>query len=103
MKQFVAFMDAFGLPLLVFVAVVLVVVFVVWPIMKLLSVSENGRAQQHKEERPLSKKEVDALVEELEASLFSRKPTLTDQEKINRLAKSDPEKAKELVCRWLRE
>ena len=103
MEQLISFLEAFGAPLAVLLILVLVVVFVILPAIKLLSVPSKKGVAKRKVERPLSKKEIDALAEDLEASLARRKPTLSDQEKISRLAKSDPEKAKELVRRWLRE
>lgn len=105
MEQLLSFCEVFGKPLLILLAVLAVAAFVLLPLLKLLKgAPPQGRMQSGKTaERPLSKKEIDALAEELEASLGGRKPTLSDQEKISRLAQSDPEKAKELVRRWLRE
>ena len=98
MQQFVSIMEAFGKPLALLV-VLLVLLLVVRPLVKLLTAAPKGKAP----EGPLSKEEVDALAEELEASLIGRKPTLTDREKITRLAQSDPERAKDLIRSWLRE
>ncbi|MDH3394021.1 MAG: hypothetical protein OEL66_08435 [Desulfobulbaceae bacterium] len=104
MEQFISFCEVFGKPLLVLLVLLLVVAFVVVPLLKLLTASPKGKkTARPAAERPMSKEEIDALAEELEASLGGNKPSLSDQEKISRLAKSDPEKAKELVRRWLRE
>lgn len=103
MEQFVSFCEVFGKPLLILLALLVVVVFVIRPLLKVLTVAPKSKPQPMPAERPLSKKEIDALAAELEASLGGHKPSLSDQEKISRLAQSDPEKAKELVRRWLRE
>ena len=105
MDQFVSFCEVFGKPLAILLGGLMVMLFVVRPLMKLLSAAPKERAAGRggRSPAPLSKKEVDALAAELEASLGGRKPTLSDQEKISRLAQSDPERAKELVRRWLRQ
>ena len=104
MKQFVVFVDSYGPQLGVLLAFLFVVLFVLRPLVKLLATEpKNAKASRVADERPLSKKEVNTLVAELEKSLGVGKPSLTDQEKIIRLAKSDPEKAKDLVRHWLRE
>jgi len=107
MEQFVSFCEVLGKPLAIVVVMLLVLLFVVRPLLQLLSATPKGAGGGSGSGRatasPLSKKEIDALAEELEASLGGRKPTLSDQEKITRLAQSDPERAKELVRRWLRQ
>ncbi|MDH4320663.1 MAG: hypothetical protein OEV73_04110 [Desulfobulbaceae bacterium] len=108
MEQLIAFCEVFGKPLAILLGGLLVMLFVVRPLLKLLGTPPKkggtaGRGGSGRAQAPLSKKEIDALAEELEASLGGRKPTLSDQEKISRLAQSDPERAKELVRRWLRQ
>jgi len=102
MESLLSFLVAFGPLLIVLVILALVLVFVVRPLVRLAG-DRSGLERRTAERKPLSKAEVDALAEELEASLARGKPTLSDQERITRLAQSDPEKAKELVRRWLRQ
>ncbi len=99
MEYLISFFESFGLPL----AILLVVLFLgVW-LVKLLTMAPKGGGAGKVAERPMSKDEVDALAAELEVSIGGGKPTLSDQEKITRLAQSDPERAKDLVRHWLRE
>ncbi|MDH3392466.1 MAG: hypothetical protein OEL66_00535 [Desulfobulbaceae bacterium] len=104
MDKLLSIIDGYGPQLGVLFAFLFVVLFVIRPLVKLLSAEpKRGRVSSGATERPLTRREVDTLVAELEESLGVGKPSLTDQEKISRLAKSDPEKAKELVRHWLRQ
>ena len=103
MESSLSFLVAFGPLLIVLVILALVLLFVVRPLVRLAGDRAGLERRMAERKKPLSKAEVDALAEELEASLARGKPTLSDQERITRLAQSDPEKAKELVRRWLRQ
>lgn len=102
METIVSLVARFG-PLAVFLVIGgLGLFFVVFPLLRLLA-GRTKKAPPAAAPPSLSKQEADALVEELEASLSRGKPTLTDQERISRLARSDPERARDLVRRWLHE
>lgn len=104
MERLVSFIEAYGPQLAVLLAMLFVVLFVVRPLVKLLAAEpKNSQASRAETERPLSKEEADTLVAELEESFGLRKPSATDQDKISRLAESDPERAKDLVRHWLRQ
>jgi len=100
MEKVLTLVELLAKPLLVLVVVLLVLLFVVRPLVKLLGARPpKGPARP----APLSEKQFNALAAELEASMGKRKPTLSDQEKITRLAQSDPDRARDLVRRWLRQ
>ncbi len=112
METFLAVLTQFGRPLVLLAIVLLLGCFVLVPLLRLLGQGKAGKAGMAGRgggggkaggTRSPSRAEIDALAEELEASLRKRRPTLSDQERIARLAQSDPEKAKELVRRWLRQ
>ena len=107
MEQLIAVLDAYGSQLGFLLAFLVVFIFIVRSLVKLLAVGPGKKSRDSHSAvtgGALSRKDADILVAELEESLgIGRKPSLSDQEKIARLAKSDPERAKELVRHWLRQ
>ena len=72
---------------------ILLVIGYFWIIRPLLKALEDPKEKKKSAEKPLPEQE--------ELTLPPKK--MSDQEKIHRLAQSDPEKAKDLIKQWLHE
>lgn len=91
--------ERLAMPLVLLLLAIAVLLFVVRPFFSLLTVRQV-EAQRASETAERSVQEL-AAGEEDDLSLLPR--SLSDQEKIFRLAQSDPARAADLVRRWLRE
>lgn len=80
-------------PLLLIVILLLLYIFCIKPLLGMLE--QPPAATQ--------KKAPAADQDEAESALRLPPKRMTDQERLNRLAQSDPERAKELIRQWLRD
>lgn len=103
MEKYRAIMEWLAMPLVYLLVALLVILFVVKPFLKILAAKQleagaSGAMVKHGAHGPA----VGGVAgEEEDLSLAPR--GLTDQERIYRLAQSDPDRAADLVRRWLRE
>lgn len=103
MEKYRSIMEWLAMPLVYLLVAVMVLLFVIKPFFKILAAKQTEprhtgsipRAGEH------AAASAGAGAEEEDFSLAPR--GLTDQERIYRLAKSDPDRAADLVRRWLRE
>ncbi|TBV82763.1 MAG: flagellar M-ring protein FliF [Desulfobulbaceae bacterium] len=86
-------------PLLYLLIALMVLLFVVRPFLRLLAANQETRRSAKLVREGLTEQ----LAEPREEALAFGPRGLTDQERIYRLAQSDPDRAADLVRRWLRE
>ncbi len=104
MDTLLQIMDILARPLMTFVVFLLVIFLVIRPAMHLLAdLLVNRRRKTDDEEEDLEIVKEAAGEEELLELLRRAGPGLTDRDRIERLAKSDPDKAKQLVQAWIRD
>ena len=104
MEKWRAMTEWLAMPLVYLLVAVLVILFVVKPFLKLLAAKQlesraGGIAPRAGGHGPA----VGGIAAEEEEDLSLAPRGLTDQERIYRLAQSDPDRAADLVRRWLRE
>lgn len=99
MDKWRGLIEKIALPLIILIVVMAVIFFVLRPFLSLLAEQSRLRARE-KAETSDSEQDGEKVVEED----LSLKPLgLSDKERIYRLAQSDPDRAADLVRRWLRE
>ncbi len=103
MEKYRAIMEWLAMPLVYLLVALLVILFVIKPFLKILAAKQleagaAGAMAKHGVHGPAVG---GVAAEEEDLSLAPR--GLTDQERIYRLAQSDPDRAADLVRRWLRE
>jgi len=100
MEKWRELVERLAMPLIYLLIAVAFLLFVVRPFFRLLTVKQV-EAQRAAEMAERSSKQLLTGEEEEDLSLVPR--SLSDSEKIFKLAQSDPARAADLVRRWLRE
>ncbi len=106
MDKWIDLLERFSIPLAIILGVILVFLFVLRPLLRIISTGAPVQVM-----RPGGRViaaggpqlEGEAGLEEEEEDLSLKPRSMTDKEKIYRLAQSDPDRAADLVRRWLRE
>jgi flagellar M-ring protein FliF len=103
MEKYRAMMEWLAMPLVYLLVAVLVLLFVIKPFLKILATKqlEVHAAGVHVRPGAHGPAVGGAVIEEEDLTLAPR--GISDQERIYRLAQSDPDRAADLVRRWLRE
>jgi len=102
MEKYRGMMAWLGMPLVYMQIVFLVLLFVIRPILKLLA-GKHLESRTDTMSRPGGHGSAALGIAGEEEDLAFAPRGLTDQERIYRLAQSDPDRAADLVRRWLRE
>lgn len=95
-------LERFSMPIIYLLAALMFLLFVLRPLLRILAGKVSGlpQAEEGAAQSVLAGVKVAATPEE-EDLVFQK--SMTDKERIMRLAQSDPERAADLVRRWLRE
>lgn len=103
MEKYRAMTEWLAMPLVYLLVAVLVLLFVIKPFLKILATSQLATRAGGTMVRPGAHGPAIGGVAEEEEDFSLAPRGLTDQERIYRLAQSDPDRAADLVRRWLRE
>jgi len=104
MNTFIQILEKISTPLVFFLAFLAILFFVLRPAMEFIVQWQVRRRIIAEKEAALQAEEAGVVDdEELMGLLQKAGKPMSDQEKIRKLAASDPEKAKELVAAWLQD
>ena len=99
MDKWRGLIEKIALPLIILIVVIVVIFFVLRPFLTLLAEQSRVRAMEKAQQQARE----EAGEGEPEEDLSLKPLGLSDKERIYRLAQSDPDRAADLVRRWLRE
>ncbi|MCX5875884.1 MAG: flagellar M-ring protein FliF, partial [Deltaproteobacteria bacterium] len=103
MEKYRAMMEWLAMPLIYLLVAVLVLLFVIKPFLKILATKQLETRTGGAISRPGGHGPAIGGIGAEEEDLTLAPRGLSDQERIYRLAQSDPDRAADLVRRWLRE